>query len=133
MQPATESTEVGRLGLAINTMLGQLEAAFAERAANEQRLRHFISDASHELRTPLTSIGGYAELLRRNPTMTEQDIMLATRRIEEESQRMGILVDDLLLLARLDQGRPLESAPSTWPRWSPTRARTRVPPTRRAW
>ena len=66
--PATEKTEVGRLGLAMNDMLGQLEAAFAERAANEQRLRHFVSDASHELRTPLTSIGGYAELLRRNPT-----------------------------------------------------------------
>ena len=92
-------------------MLGQLEAAFAERAANEQRLRHFVSDASHELRTPLTSIGGYAELLRRNPTMTEHDVMLATRRIEEESRRMGVLVDDLLLLARLDQGRPLERAP----------------------
>ncbi len=106
--PATEKTEVGRLGLAINDMLGQLEAAFAERAANEQRLRHFVSDASHELRTPLTSIGGYAELLRRNPTMTENDVRLATRRIEEESRRMGVLVDDLLLLARLDQGRPLE-------------------------
>ena len=109
--PATEKTEVGRLGLAMNDMLGQLEAAFAERAANEQRLRHFVSDASHELRTPLTSIRGYAELLRRNPTMTEQDVRLATRRIEEESRRMGVLVDDLLLLARLDQGRPLEQAP----------------------
>ncbi len=109
--PATESTEVGRLGVAINDMLGQLEAAFAERAANEQRLRHFVSDASHELRTPLTSIGGYAELLRRNPTMTEHDVLLATRRIEEESRRMGVLVDDLLLLARLDQGRPLERTP----------------------
>ncbi len=109
--PATEKTEVGRLGLAMNDMLGQLEAAFAERAANEQRLRHFVSDASHELRTPLTSIGGYAELLRRNPAMTEQDVRLATRRIEEESRRMGVLVDDLLLLARLDQGRPLERAP----------------------
>jgi two-component system OmpR family sensor kinase len=111
VEPATESTEVGRLGLAINAMLGQLEAAFAERAANEQRLRHFVSDASHELRTPLTSIGGYAELLRRNPTMTEHDVLLATRRIEEESRRMGVLVDDLLLLARLDQGRPLERSP----------------------
>ncbi len=109
--PATEKTEVGRLGLAMNDMLGQLEAAFAERAANEQRLRHFVSDASHELRTPLTSIGGYAELLRRNPTMTEEDVRLATRRIEEEARRMGVLVDDLLLLARLDQGRPLERAP----------------------
>ena len=109
--PATEKTEVGRLGLAMNDMLGQLEAAFAERAANEQRLRHFVSDASHELRTPLTSIRGYAELMRRTPDMTEEDVVLATRRIEEEGQRMGVLVDDLLLLARLDQGRPLERTP----------------------
>ena len=68
--PADERTEVGRLGLALNTMLAQLEAAFAEREANEQRLRHFVSDASHELRTPLTSMRGYAELLRRNPDMS---------------------------------------------------------------
>jgi two-component system, OmpR family, sensor kinase len=111
VEPATASTEVGRLGLAINTMLGQLETAFAERAANEQRLRHFVSDASHELRTPLTSMRGYAELLRRNPVMSEEDVLLATRRIEEETRRMGILVDDLLLLARLDQGRTLERVP----------------------
>ena len=111
VEPAKDSTEVGRLGLAINAMLSQLEAAFAERAANEQRLRHFVSDASHELRTPLTSIRGYAELMRRTPDMTEEDVVLATRRIEEEGQRMGVLVDDLLLLARLDQGRPLERAP----------------------
>ena len=111
VEPTQESTEVGRLGLAINAMLSQLEAAFAERAANEQRLRHFVSDASHELRTPLTSMRGYAELLRRNPLMSEQDVLLATRRIEEEARRMGILVDDLLLLARLDQGRPLERVP----------------------
>ncbi len=109
--PATERTEVGRLGLALNSMLGQLEAAFVEREANEQRLRHFVSDASHELRTPLTSMRGYAELLRRNPDMSAEDMTLAMRRIDEETQRMGILVDDLLLLARLDQGRPLESRP----------------------
>jgi two-component system OmpR family sensor kinase len=109
--PATERTEVGRLGLALNTMLGQLEEAFKEREANEQRLRHFVSDASHELRTPLTSMRGYAELLRRNPDMDPEDMTLAMRRIDEETQRMGILVDDLLLLARLDQGRPLESRP----------------------
>jgi two-component system OmpR family sensor kinase len=111
VEPTQESTEVGRLGLAINAMLSQLEAAFAERAANEERLRHFVSDASHELRTPLTSMRGYAELLRRNPVMSEQDVLLATRRIEEEARRMGILVDDLLLLARLDQGRPLQRVP----------------------
>ncbi|MDB5067295.1 MAG: integral rane sensor signal transduction histidine kinase [Chloroflexi bacterium] len=109
--PATERTEVGRLGLALNSMLGQLEEAFTEREANEQRLRHFVSDASHELRTPLTSMRGYAELLRRNPEMSAEDMTLAMRRIDEETQRMGILVDDLLLLARLDQGRPLESRP----------------------
>ena len=110
VSPSTETTEVGRLGLALNTMLGQLEAAFAEREANERRLRHFVSDASHELRTPLTSMRGYAELLQRNPEMSAQDFLLAVRRIEEEAGRMGILVDDLLLLARLDQGRPLEKA-----------------------
>ncbi|TMC51296.1 MAG: HAMP domain-containing histidine kinase [Chloroflexi bacterium] len=109
--PANEKTEVGRLGLALNTMLAQLEAAFAERAANEQRLRHFVSDASHELRTPLTSMRGYAELLRHNPDMDREDIVLAMRRLEDESKRMGILVDDLLLLARLDQGRPLDHGP----------------------
>jgi two-component system OmpR family sensor kinase len=112
VEPATDTSEVGRLGLAINDMLGQLETAFAERAANEQRLRHFVSDASHELRTPLTSMRGYAELLRRNPVMSEEDVLLATRRIEEETRRMGVLVDDLLLLARLDQGRPLERGPT---------------------
>ena len=106
--PSSASTEVGRLGLALNTMLGQLEQAFAERAASEQRLRHFVSDASHELRTPLTSMRGYAELLQRNPDMSNEDHTLALRRIEGEAARMGILVDDLLLLARLDQGRPLE-------------------------
>jgi two-component system, OmpR family, sensor kinase len=111
VEPADDVTEVGQLGIAINTMLSQLETAFAERAASEQRLRHFVSDASHELRTPLTSMRGYAELLRRNPEMTEADVMLATRRIEDEAARMGVLVDDLLLLARLDQGRPLERVP----------------------
>jgi two-component system OmpR family sensor kinase len=108
--PSSDRTEVGRLGLALNTMLAQLEGAFAERAANEQRLRHFISDASHELRTPLTSMQGYAELIQRNAEMTREDMELALRRMEEETRRMGLLVDDLLLLARLDQGRPLESS-----------------------
>jgi two-component system OmpR family sensor kinase len=111
VEPANERTEVGQLGQALNTMLDQLEAAFAERARTEQKLRHFVSDASHELRTPLTSMRGYAELLRRNPDMSSEDIVLAMRRIEAEAQRMGILVDDLLLLARLDQGRPLERRP----------------------
>ncbi|MCA1842511.1 MAG: HAMP domain-containing histidine kinase [Actinobacteria bacterium] len=111
VEPASETTEVGRLGLALNTMLGRLEEAFAQRAAGEQRLRHFVSDASHELRTPLTSMRGYAELLRRNPHMEAADVAIAMRRIEAETTRMGVLVDDLLLLARLDQGRPLERGP----------------------
>ena len=85
-------------------MLGQIERAFAEREVIEQRLRHFVSDASHELRTPLTSMRGYAELLQRNPDMSRDDVVLAVRRIEDETRRMGVLVDDLLLLARLDQG-----------------------------
>ncbi|HEV3234473.1 MAG TPA: HAMP domain-containing sensor histidine kinase [Candidatus Dormibacteraeota bacterium] len=106
--PATERTEVGRLGLALNTMFEELEQAFAARDASEQRLRQFISDASHELRTPLTSMRGYAELLRREPEMEHEDIGTAARRIEGEASRLGVLVDDLLLLARLDQGRALE-------------------------
>jgi two-component system OmpR family sensor kinase len=108
VQPSNDTTEVGRLGLALNTMLHQLEEAWAERQRNEQRLRHFVSDASHELRTPLTSMQGYAELIQRAPDMERSDLVLAMRRMEEETQRMGILVDDLLLLARLDQGRPLQ-------------------------
>ena len=108
VSPATERTEVGRLGVALNTMFGELEEAFAARDASEARLRQFISDASHELRTPLTSMRGYAELLRREPEMEHEDIGLAARRIEGEASRLGVLVDDLLLLARLDQGRALE-------------------------
>ncbi|MGD1053886.1 MAG: HAMP domain-containing sensor histidine kinase [Candidatus Dormibacteria bacterium] len=109
--PADPTTEVGRLGLALNTMLDQLQAAFGQRAAVEQRLRQFLSDASHELRTPLTSMRGYAELVRRNRGMDAAELELALRRIEDEARRMGVLVDDLMLLARLDQGRPLERAP----------------------
>src|ERR1700726_2458658 len=111
VSPSNDRTEVGRLGLALNAMLGQIERAFAERDVTEQKLRHFVSDASHELRTPLTSMRGYAELLQRNPDMTRDDVLLAVRRIEDETRRMGVLVDDLLLLARLDQGRPLDRAP----------------------
>jgi two-component system OmpR family sensor kinase len=111
VSPSNERTEVGQLGLALNGMLSQIERAFAERDITEQKLRHFVSDASHELRTPLTSMRGYAELLQRNPDMTRDDVLLAVRRIEDETRRMGVLVDDLLLLARLDQGRPLDRAP----------------------
>jgi two-component system OmpR family sensor kinase len=106
-----ENTEVGKLGLALNEMLQQIEKAFAERAASEERLRRFVGDASHELRTPLTSIRGYAELFRRGAADRPEDLAKTMRRIEEEADRMGIMVDDLLLLARLDQGRPLEREP----------------------
>ncbi len=111
VSPSNERTEVGQLGLALNGMLSQIERAFAQRDVTEQKLRHFVSDASHELRTPLTSMRGYAELLQRNPDMTRDDVLVAVRRIEDETRRMGVLVDDLLLLARLDQGRPLDRAP----------------------
>ena len=104
-------TEAGRLGAALNTMLGRIEAAFSARAAAEQRLRRFVADASHELRTPLTTIRGYAELYRSGALGTRSDLDDAMRRVEGEAVRMGVLVDDMLLLARLDQGRPLEREP----------------------
>jgi two-component system OmpR family sensor kinase len=101
--PATERTEVGRLGLALNAMLGQIEQAFAERQASEHRLRQFLADASHELRTPLASIRGYAELFRIGAARKPEDTEKAMGRIEDESARMGALVENLLTLARLDQ------------------------------
>jgi len=104
-------TEVGRLGSALNTMLGYIEGAFTKQQASENQLRQFLADASHELRTPVTSIRGYSELFRRGAQSRPEDLALAMRRIEDESIRMGVLVDDLLLLARLDQGRPLEQLP----------------------
>jgi two-component system OmpR family sensor kinase len=103
VSPADSRTEVGRLGLALNAMLGQIEQAFGERQASEDRLRRFLSDASHELRTPLTSIRGYAELFRMGATASTEDTEKAMARIEEEATRMGILVEDLLALARLDE------------------------------
>jgi two-component system, OmpR family, sensor kinase len=108
VEPAAPNTEVGRLGLALNAMLTQIERAFSERTRSEQKLREFMAAASHELRTPLTSIRGYAEMLRRGAESSQEDAAQARRRIEEESVRMTGLVDDMLLLARLDQGRPLE-------------------------
>jgi two-component system OmpR family sensor kinase len=111
VEPEDDRTEVGRLGTALNTMLGQIETSFEEQRATEARLRRFVADASHELRTPLTSIRGYAELFRRGAAEHPEDLERAMRRIESEGARMGLLVDDLLLLARLDQGRPLEREP----------------------
>jgi two-component system OmpR family sensor kinase len=108
VEPTDRRTEVGKLGLALNTMLSRIEEAFAERRASEERLRRFVADASHELRTPLTSVRGYAELFRRGAADDPQLLAKAMIRIEQESARMGELVDELSLLARLDQGRPLE-------------------------
>jgi two-component system OmpR family sensor kinase len=104
-------TEVGQVGLAFNRMLGHVESALARRAASETRLRRFAADASHELRTPLAAIRGYAELARRHPGPVPQEIEHALSRVESESARMSVLVDELLLLAQLDAGRPLAKEP----------------------
>ena len=129
---ADPRTEVGRLSQAFNRMLGEIETAFAERAASEQtartseammrrsegaareseqRMRRFVADASHELRTPLTSIRGFAELYRQGAVTDPGDLQRVMQRIEDEALRMGVLVEDLLLLARVDQERPLETCP----------------------
>jgi two-component system OmpR family sensor kinase len=102
VEPDTDRTEVGRLGMALNKMLERLEDAFSRREASEDRLRQFLADASHELRTPLSSIRGYAELYRMG-AMDDTDT--AMKRIEEDATRMGILVEDLPALARLDEIR----------------------------
>ena len=104
-------TEVGRVGAAFNRMLFHVERALGRRAASEARLRRFAADASHELRTPLSAIRGYAELALRHPGPVPEDVTHALHRVESESARMTVLVDDLLLLARLDAGRPLEREP----------------------
>ncbi len=104
-------TEVGRVGAAFNRMLFHVEKALGRRAASEARLRRFAADASHELRTPLSAIRGYAELALRHPGPVPEEVTHALRRVQSESARMTVLVDDLLLLARLDAGRPLEREP----------------------
>ena len=111
-------TEVGRLSAALNGMLAQIEHAFGEQRASEasarrseSKMRQFVADASHELRTPLTSIRGFAELFRQGALSDQRELERALGRIESEAKRMGVLVDDLLLLARLDQQRPLERQP----------------------
>ena len=113
-----ERTEVGRLSTALNGMLGRIESSFrAQQTSEEQarasegRMRRFVADASHELRTPLTSIRGFAELHRQGAVSTPEDIRRLMHRIESEATRMGLLVEDLLQLARLDQQRPLSLAP----------------------
>jgi two-component system OmpR family sensor kinase len=105
------STEVGRLSAALNEMLAQIERAFAAREASEERMRRFVADASHELRTPLAAVRGYAELYRQGAVSSPDDVASAMRRIEDEATRMGGLVDDLLMLARLDEQRPGRRSP----------------------
>jgi two-component system, OmpR family, sensor kinase len=101
-------TEVGQLSAAFNQMLGHVETALEQREGSEARLRRFVADASHELRTPLAGIRSYAELARRSTEAVPDEVSHAMGRVESEAVRMGLLVDDLLLLARLDAGRPLE-------------------------
>jgi two-component system OmpR family sensor kinase len=102
-------TEVGQVATALNHLLGHVGAALAARQASETRVRRFVADASHELRTPLAAIRGYTEFTRREADTFSPDIVYALQRVESEAQRMSGLVDDLLLLARLDSGRALES------------------------
>ncbi len=111
VERAESRTEVGRLGLALNAMLAQIESLFDAQAASERRLRRFVADASHELRTPLAAVRAYAELFGRGADRRPDDLERAMTGISRESERMTLLVEDLLLLARLDEGRPLERAP----------------------
>ncbi len=104
-------TEVGQVGAALNRMLQHVASALSSRQASEMRVRRFVADASHELRTPLASIRGYAELTRRSRAELSPDVAHALSRVESEAQRMTALVEELLLLARLDEGRPLEREP----------------------
>ncbi|BCW62048.1 HAMP domain-containing histidine kinase [Paenarthrobacter sp. MSM-2-10-13] len=104
-------TEVGRLGGSLNAMLAHIEASFAARAASEGRMRRFAADASHELRTPLVTIRGFSELYRHGALATKEDVAMAMGRIESEAKRMGSMVEDLLMLARLDEQRPLQLKP----------------------
>ena len=117
------NTEVGRLAEALDVMLASIEAAYLARADGEtrargsqERMRRFIADASHELRTPLTSVRGLAEYgLQQRETANQEELLRVMGLIAGEADRMGRLVDDLLLLARFDAGRPLDRGPSTWP------------------
>jgi two-component system OmpR family sensor kinase len=111
VERAEPHTEVGRLGLALNAMLGQIESAFRAKDASERKLRRFVADASHELRTPLAAVRAYAELFRRGADRRPADLARSMEGIRRESERMSVLVDDLLLLARLDEGRPLGRDP----------------------
>jgi len=111
MPEADSGTEVGRLVTTLNTMLARIEEAFAVRTESENKLRRFVADASHELRTPITAIRGFSELHRQGAVTGEAETKQLIARIEGESKRMGSLVEDLLLLARLDQAREMDSKP----------------------
>jgi len=111
VSPVAGGTEVGQLGQAFNTMIDEIEVAFAQRAASEDRLRRFLADASHELRTPLTSILGYSELFGLGVRDRPADLTLSLSHIRDEATRMATLVDDLFLLAQLDHERPLRFEP----------------------
>jgi two-component system OmpR family sensor kinase len=107
-QDTDTRTEVGQVGAALNEMLDHIDGALNARQKSEERVRQFVADASHELRTPLASIRGYAELTRREQEPVPPRVTHAIGRVESEAMRMTALVDDLLLLARLDAGRPLD-------------------------
>jgi two-component system OmpR family sensor kinase len=111
VERAEDRTEVGRLGLALNAMLSQIESSFRAQEASEQRMRRFVADASHELRTPLAAVRAYAELFTRGARQRPEDLERSMSGIGRESERMSVLVEDLLLLARLDEGRPLRHEP----------------------
>ena len=118
VEPAEERTEIGRLGLALNSMLEHIEEAVTARddsvralEASESKLRRFVADASHELRTPLAAVRAYAELFTRGASKRPDDLERSMKGISRESERMSVLVEDLLLLAHLDEGRPLEEEP----------------------
>ncbi|MBV8349715.1 MAG: HAMP domain-containing histidine kinase [Mycolicibacterium sp.] len=108
---ASAHTEVGQVGIALNRMVERIAAAMSARHASEMRVRQFVADASHELRTPLAAIQGYTELAQRNRDEMPGDVAYAMSRVESEAQRMTHLVEDMLLLARLDAGRPLDEVP----------------------
>jgi two-component system OmpR family sensor kinase len=107
----TPNTEVGRLNRSLNTMLERIDNAFEDRQRTIDQMRRFVGDASHELRTPLVSLRGYAELYRMGALSKEEDVAQAMERIEKEAQRMGLLVQDLLQLARIDESKPLDLGP----------------------
>jgi two-component system OmpR family sensor kinase len=111
VERAEPRTEVGRLGIALNAMLAQIESSLRALEASERKLRRFVADASHELRTPLAAVRAYAELFERGADTRPDDLARSMHGIERESERMSVLVDDLLVLARLDEGRPLEREP----------------------